>query len=295
MIQNISLVKNKHRWSYGQKPRGISNQLCVCGCNQYTNYNINTGFPNKWIFGHFNYPENLGLYATKEYESGVNNPSYNKRYAEYKINESFFDKQTPESLWVLGFIFADGSLGKGYRIELTQKEPEILQKINVLMNSNYPITKRHNGGWSKEDIYRLRINSKRLYIALEKYGLHPNKSLDIKFPELDKSIINHFIRGYFDGDGSIYIISKIIKGKRYLSLRTKIIGSKKFINKLKSIIYQHYGINGSLNIIKRNKEVRYCTQKTKKLMDILYKESIEATRLDRKYKIFKNWRNGCES
>ena len=223
--------------------------------------------------------------------TGERNPAYNKRYAKYNINEEFFDKQTPESLWVLGFIFADGSMDKrGYSIALTQKEPEILEKINILMESNYPIRKRHNAGWSNGDICRLRMTSKKLYIALEKYGLHPNKSLDIKFPELDKSIVSHFIRGYFDGDGSIYVATSKSKGKEYPSLRVKMVGSKKLISKMKSIIFNLYRIEGSASFPGRVEEVRYSTKKAGKLMDIIYKGSNEEIRLNRKYKIFQNWR-----
>jgi len=43
---------------------------------------------------------------------------------------------------------------------------------------------------------------------LIKLGCVPNKSLILKFPSLDifsnKSLIYPFIRGYFDGDGSIF-------------------------------------------------------------------------------------------
>lgn len=41
---------------------------------------------------------------------------------------------------------------------------------------------------------------------LRKIGLYPNKSLTIdKLPSIDKKLIRHFIRGYFDGDGSIVL------------------------------------------------------------------------------------------
>ncbi|MEL3972227.1 LAGLIDADG family homing endonuclease [Rossellomorea oryzaecorticis] len=36
------------------------------------------------------------------------------------------------------------------------------------------------------------------------HGIQPNKSLSIQLPTIPDSYLNHFIRGYFDGDGSIY-------------------------------------------------------------------------------------------
>ncbi len=39
---------------------------------------------------------------------------------------------------------------------------------------------------------------------MEIHGITPNKSLDVKFPYVPDMYLNHFIRGYFDGDGNIY-------------------------------------------------------------------------------------------
>jgi len=232
-----------------------------------------------------NFVKNLGLYATKGFQSGERNPSYNKRYAKYNINENFFDKQTPESLWVLGFIFADGSLRRdiGYRIELSQKEPGILQKINILMESNYPIKKKCNrGGWSNGDIYRLRMTSKKIFISLEKYGLHQNKSLDIEFPDLNKSILNHFIRGYFDGDGSIY---KIKEDKRIVTKFCS--GSLSFLKSLNEILFNFCDVNKKRV---HYEAIVYYSEEAFKVLNFIYQGSKENTRLDRKYNLFNNWR-----
>ena len=35
-------------------------------------------------------------------------------------------------------------------------------------------------------------------------GLHPNKSLTIQFPTVPDHLVRHFIRGCWDGDGSVY-------------------------------------------------------------------------------------------
>lgn len=41
---------------------------------------------------------------------------------------------------------------------------------------------------------------------LREIGLYPNKSLTLeKMPCIDEKLIRHFIRGYFDGDGSIIL------------------------------------------------------------------------------------------
>lgn len=54
---------------------------------------------------------------------------------------------------------------------------------------------------------RWSISNKHLKEVLISYGCVPNKSLILKFPDesifSDKSLIRHFIRGYWDGDGCL--------------------------------------------------------------------------------------------
>lgn len=59
------------------------------------------------------------------------------------------------------------------------------------------------------------------------------KSLVCDFPDcIPSNLMNHFIRGYFDGDGCIYFGKKKVK----LFPVVKIVGSKRFIFKLGSLL-----------------------------------------------------------
>jgi hypothetical protein len=41
------------------------------------------------------------------------------------------------------------------------------------------------------------------------HGCHPRKSLNLKFPsDIPVYLVPHFVRGYFDGDGSAFIVGK---------------------------------------------------------------------------------------
>ena len=40
---------------------------------------------------------------------------------------------------------------------------------------------------------------------LNDLGMMPNKSLKVDFPELEDKLYSHFIRGYFDGNGSLCV------------------------------------------------------------------------------------------
>ena len=63
-------------------------------------------------------------------------------------------------------------------------------------------------------------------------GCIPQKSLKLKFPDkniLPLNLYNHFIRGYIDGDGCIYI-NKNTKGNKKLNL--SVLGTKEFLKHL---------------------------------------------------------------
>ena len=61
--------------------------------------------------------------------------------------------------------------------------------------------------WSKQ--YALRKASKSLFDDLSEKGILERKSGEnsskLSIPKIDKELIHHFIRGFFDGDGSINI------------------------------------------------------------------------------------------
>ena len=146
------------------------------------------------------------------------------KWNETKFNENVFDCiDTEEKAYWLGFIYADGNIKKQhpdkkphYTFEMSLKgdDKEHLDKFNKFMefkgdNVKKKIVKLEG----KEYIaYRWTITNKHLWETLNSYGCVPQKSLILKFPDesifADKSLIRHFIRGYFDGDGSISYTDK---------------------------------------------------------------------------------------
>ena len=211
---------------------------------------------------------------------------------ETKFNENIFDSiDTEEKAYWLGFLFADGALSLSksntskprYCLELSLQLSDIvhLDKFNHFM--------QHNKNNIKYDSYRCRwmISNKHLWETLNSYGCTPQKSLTLKFPKLeifkDKSLIRHFIRGYFDGDGCI---SRHVHSKS-VSLNVSVIGTPEFLNELE--------INGgfSKNSLRRIKDYRRSSQtidlsfkksEAIQFLNFLYKDS--TIYLDRKYKLY---------
>jgi hypothetical protein len=152
-----------------------------------------------------------------------------------KINDNFFLTRSKEMAYVLGVIYTDGNLfhdsKRGtYRIIISQKQPELLNKVLKLMDCDARIRHRKQRGISG-DIHFFDIQQKQVYSDLIKLGLSPNKSKTINFPTLPSEFVRHFIRGCWDGDGSIYFESRKLRG-------SYTCGSMNFIERLTQELYK---------------------------------------------------------
>lgn len=127
---------------------------------------------------------------------------------KYTVDDNFFETiDTEEKAYVLGFWYSDGNVSKSEaRIRLTITDIEILQKIKVAMKFDGPIREIKPKIQKRKIQYEMSIGSKKLYNDLISKGCVPNKTFVIQFPSpeiVPDHLIHHFIRGYFDGDGSI--------------------------------------------------------------------------------------------
>ena len=125
-----------------------------------------------------------------------------------KINENIFKIiDTEEKAYWLGFLYADGYVGlTDNRVELALQlsDTNHIEKFKTFLNSDCKIS---------TNTYRSRllIKNKVIKSSLINLGCTPQKSLTLKFPtyeKVPKELIRHFIRGYFDGDGSLCVTEK---------------------------------------------------------------------------------------
>jgi len=152
-----------------------------------------------------------------------------------KINEGFFKSWSNEMAYVLGVIYTDGNLycDKGrkiYRFVVSQKEPELLNKLLKLMDCNAELQHRKKHGITGE-IYLFNVHHLQIYSDLISFGLSPNKSKTIDFPNIPQEFVRHFVRGCWDGDGSIYFESGKLRG-------SYTCGSLNFIERLVQELYK---------------------------------------------------------
>jgi intein-encoded DNA endonuclease-like protein len=125
----------------------------------------------------------------------------------YTVDETFFQNiNSEEKAYILGLWYSDGNVKNNLiRISLQEDDIEILEKVKNILKYTGPLKLKIKKGNRKKQV-ELAITRKCLADQLINLGCVPNKSLILTFPDfLSEELIQHFIRGYFDGDGSINI------------------------------------------------------------------------------------------
>lgn len=130
----------------------------------------------------------------------------------YSLNKSYFEKidSSNKAFW-LGFICADGSIksnrGNLY-LKITQYHDVLLNKFkdDISFTGSVKLnTSKQKGRYSDKSFYELTIYGNEFATSLLDIGKTRYKKDQIEIP---KSIPNEFIvdyiRGYFEGDGSLY-------------------------------------------------------------------------------------------
>lgn len=216
------------------------------------------------------------------------------RKRKYELNEKYFDEiNTPEKAYFLGILYADGCNSTEInlvRLVLSQIDECILLKLRkeIFPNDDIPlhfrksrINKFKDKEFISEPSLSLNINSKHISEKLNDFGLYKSKTFKIEFPKwIDTTLLRHFIRGYFDGDGSL----SFTKAKQ---ISISILGTKSFCDDLKNILSKN-NIKSSICHAKKSSIIKQLSihgnRVGKKFLDFIYNDSTIG--LKRKYDKF---------
>lgn len=208
----------------------------------------------------------------------------------FDINENFFSTWSSEMAYVLGLLITDGCVSSSGTVSLCINDKDLLEKVKEAMGSTHKITVSKY----QENLNCFRFAREKIIVDLKKLGVVPRKSLIVKFPMIPQDYLPDFIRGIFDGDGSVYFDNRSLKSP----VRSKFVsGSADFMIDLEKnlellglpgrIIYKQKTKNGwSYSIVFGHGD-------SVKLFEILYKNSPKRLFLDRKYNHFLRGFEGC--
>ena len=172
-----------------------------------------------------------------------------------------------------------------WRLKIGQKEPELLEKVRAQMGSNALISFSEKRGVAGA-LHTLDISNATVCADLRELGVTPRKSLTMTFPQMPH-LVRHFIRGCWDGDGSVYWEGNDCRkpSASYVS------GSKEFIEQLVQHLVELGLPNRTIHKSTRSKNptyyFRYTGPSCVKLYHVLYDGVDESMYLTRKYERFK--------
>ena len=217
-------------------------------------------------------------------EESINTDYYRQLQSDthkhYSVCQTYFDTQNSDMAYILGFLMADGNIStKNNRVQiaLSAIDIDILYQIYNRLGGSPVATYTYNGRpycrWQCMSVYMKK--------QLAEYDIIPQKTGYAKIPKkLNPEYYPDFIRGYFDGDGSIYEDNAV--GLDFVSHNPEI---------LQDILdfFQSRGIKPvTIHIDKRgntNYYIRYRTESALKIYSILYSNP-DCLKLERKYEKF---------
>lgn len=203
------------------------------------------------------------------------------------------DKNIFENGWdeynayIFGWIMSDGSLVKHgrnknkYRVIISSNDFEILEWMHKYIDMDNKIYKIGKNGFCIH--YR---NQEAIEFMME-HNLIERKSLTVEFPNIPDKYISMFIRGYFDGNGSVILSTSKYGTHGQISFAC---GSKNFINSLNQVL-DNFNIVSHIYKDNRANNSSYDLRITKRIeIEKFYKFIYDNSniKLDRKYQKYKH-------
>lgn len=215
-------------------------------CNQYDN------MTSKELALKYNVSQSLISKIWKE-----NNKTGKIKY-KYPFNIDYFENiDSYDKAYFLGLIASDGCVysrkdsdnQSWLTLKLEKEDRYILYIFSQYIESSKPlsVTNRYNTDYISKQ-YGIDLVSNKLVSDLSKYKIVNQKTYNDLIPDIPNELYSHFIRGYFDGDGSIAInYNEYHKPSMY---NFRISGFKKNLLKIKDILKDN-NINSSFILDKR--------------------------------------------
>lgn len=212
-----------------------------------------------------------------------------KNGKQAKLNHDYFETiDTEEKAYFLGLIAADGSIIKhkksknGYshilRLELMASDKYIIERLRDELKSNLQVREYkkaiNRDGWKDKHNAYIQFHSKKLFDDLNKYGIGERKTTTLKkLPNLNEEFMRHFIRGFFDGDGCVYINYRYKVPRPHFSF----YGTYEFLSDLKEHLVQELNLSNRKVHQKKTQNVSMVTFSTvsdvKNFYDYIYKDA----------------------
>lgn len=133
------------------------------------------------------------------------------RNGRYKLNWNAESISNEIEAYFIGFMYADGYISGNNQaaIKLKNQESEVIL-LNLL--KEYIIPEQSLKYERNNTSVKLLISSNEFVNNLQELGVLKQKTYkELFIPKMDKTLLRHFVRGYFDADGTVYYDRKYLK------------------------------------------------------------------------------------
>jgi hypothetical protein len=183
------------------------------------------------------------------------------------FDESYFSKDTESSFYWAGFLAADGCLqhvnmksGKrkngtqsysdSYIVRISQNDKEHLELFKKHIGADQrKLTERKYLNRKENTVkinYNLSLRSEIMYQDLHRFGIVEKKSYNLTMPDwlCNHNLVHHYIRGYFDGDGSIFFSGT--------KPTIDIVGTFDFLKSVRSVLLRDIEFESNVRIVRNH-------------------------------------------
>jgi intein/homing endonuclease len=112
-------------------------------------------------------------------------------------------------------------------------------------------------------------------------------------PKVPEKFLRHFVRGYFDGDGCVYLWKTIGKNKMPIIRKLSVIftsGSEEFLEQLCQLLRQRLAIKQlKIYTSRRSYQLRMATADSLKMYTFMYRNTPKGLFFQRKFNIFQEY------
>lgn len=180
-------------------------------------------------------------------------------------------KWSHELAYAVGLIVADGCLSSNRRhIEFCSKDRCLVETFQRCLDLEQVKVGTKTSGTSTRRYYRIQFGDVTLYHWLESIGITARKSLTIANVAVPNEYFFDFVRGLWDGDGTIYAV----RDKRWANAMLVSLGfasgSMLFLVWLKGELNERLGVQGFVSRGKQVMQLRYGRADSKKIIDALF-------------------------
>lgn len=229
-------------------------------------YSDDNCIPEKYAAEHFGISQNTFRHYKKKFgfkmcEIGKGKFTHRNQRV-YSVNDDFFEVPNILNCYWAGFIAADGYVRKNeLKIDLSLKDKTQLYRFKSDIGyqgiiHEYKVEKVYKNKKRIFEACYISITSEKIVNDLLKnFNITNKKSLILLPPNInDKNLIDAFICGYIDGDGSVCLYTNYAR-KVQKSLTISMLGTHEMMLWVQNRFYEMFGKKvGCIGVYNKNKD-----------------------------------------